>query len=175
MARNIGTPPFCKETGECFIGRWSIRPDSASGPGRRSPGEMNMIKKLAPSTKAVSFAVIVAALISPPLFASPRQGTPPRMSVSQQSSISATRRNAQMRPPSISKSRLASYGHLPMRFEENVGQTDNRVRFISHGPGYTLFLTADEAVFKLSRHDLTTQGKRHGPKSVRDRFLSKGT
>jgi hypothetical protein len=39
---------------------------------------------------------------------------------------------------------------LPMRFEENAGQTDGQVRFISRGPGYVLFLTSDEALFKLS-------------------------
>jgi hypothetical protein len=134
-----------------------------------------MIWKLASSTITVSIAVIVGALIFPPLFASPRQGRLPRMSGSQQSSISVTRRNAKMMPPSVSRSHLASYGHLPMRFEENIGQTDNRVRFISHGPGYTLFLTADEAVFKPSGHGLASVGKWRGPKSVRDRLLSKET
>ncbi len=49
------------------------------------------------------------------------------------------------------------------------------MRFLSHGPGYTLFLTADEAVFKFSGQDLISQGKRHGLKFVRDRLLSKVT
>jgi len=38
---------------------------------------------------------------------------------------------------------------LPLSFEENHGQTDGRVKFLSHTGGYTLFLTADEAVFSL--------------------------
>jgi hypothetical protein len=36
-----------------------------------------------------------------------------------------------------------------MRFEENLGQTDSQVRFVSHGHGYSLFLTPTEAVFAL--------------------------
>src|ERR1700687_5752393 len=44
---------------------------------------------------------------------------------------------------------LNAYTSLPMRFEENVGQTDHRVEFLSRGPGYTLFLTPGEAVFVL--------------------------
>ena len=43
----------------------------------------------------------------------------------------------------------ASFGRLPMRFESNVGQTDARVKFLSRGPGSTLFLTANEAVLSL--------------------------
>jgi len=39
------------------------------------------------------------------------------------------------------------YGQLPLSFEANRGQTDAQVKFLARGPGYTLFLTADEAVF----------------------------
>lgn len=42
-----------------------------------------------------------------------------------------------------------AYGKLPMRFEVNNGQVDERVRFLSPGKGYTLFLTDDEAVLML--------------------------
>lgn len=44
---------------------------------------------------------------------------------------------------------IESYGGLPMRFEPNVGQTDDRVRFLARGAGYTLFLTPDESVMVL--------------------------
>src|SRR5947207_3244695 len=48
------------------------------------------------------------------------------------------------------QARLAdSYGKLPLSFEANRGQTDPRVKFISRGNGYTLFLTSDEAVLAL--------------------------
>src|SRR5205807_1317096 len=42
-----------------------------------------------------------------------------------------------------------SYGKLPLSFEANQGQTDPRVKFLSRGSGYTLFLTGDEAVLAL--------------------------
>ena len=37
----------------------------------------------------------------------------------------------------------------PLAFEENRGQSDPRVRYLSRGPSYTLFLTASEAVLAL--------------------------
>src|ERR1700733_14958625 len=41
------------------------------------------------------------------------------------------------------------YGKLPLSFEENQGQTDAQVRFLSHDQGYALFLTDSEAVLAL--------------------------
>jgi beta-propeller repeat-containing protein len=40
-----------------------------------------------------------------------------------------------------------TYGRLPLSFEPNHGQTDARVKFLSRASGYTLFVTAEEAVF----------------------------
>ena len=47
-----------------------------------------------------------------------------------------------------------AYGHLPMSFEENQGQTAREVRYVAHGGRYELFLTPQEAVMALrpSRH-----------------------
>lgn len=46
------------------------------------------------------------------------------------------------------------YGRVPLAFEANTGQTDARVKFVSRGEGYALFLTASEAVLALhSPHD----------------------
>src|SRR2546430_762262 len=44
---------------------------------------------------------------------------------------------------------VEAYGKLPLSFEANRGQTDSRVKFLSRGPGYTLFLTQREAVLAL--------------------------
>jgi hypothetical protein len=53
-------------------------------------------------------------------------------------------------PDAKTKARVAdAYGRLPLSFEANNGQTDARAKFISRGPGYTLFLTANEAVLSL--------------------------
>ena len=43
----------------------------------------------------------------------------------------------------------AAYASSPLRFEENQGQTTREVRFVSHGSGYELFLTPQEAVLAL--------------------------
>ena len=46
-----------------------------------------------------------------------------------------------------------SYGKLPIHFEANRGQTDKDVRFLSRGAGYSLYLTASEAVLVLAKPD----------------------
>jgi hypothetical protein len=43
----------------------------------------------------------------------------------------------------------ASYAALPLAFEQNQGQTDPQVKYLTRGSGYTLFLTGDDAVFAL--------------------------
>ncbi len=45
---------------------------------------------------------------------------------------------------------LQDYGKLPMSFEANRGQADERVEFLSRGNGYTLLLTADEALLRAT-------------------------
>ena len=49
----------------------------------------------------------------------------------------------------------------PMSFEVNQGQTDSRVKFLSRGSGYTLFLTSSEAVLALNTANarLAAQGQ----------------
>src|SRR5436309_14288651 len=39
----------------------------------------------------------------------------------------------------------SAYGHLPLSFEPNRGQSDARVRFIAHAGGVTVFLTRNQA------------------------------
>ena len=46
-----------------------------------------------------------------------------------------------------------TYGKLPLSFEVNRGQTVDEVKFLSRGSGYTLFLTAREAILSLSKRD----------------------
>ena len=43
------------------------------------------------------------------------------------------------------------FGKLPLSFEVNQGQSDPQVRFLSHGSGYSLFLTDREAVLALRK------------------------
>src|SRR5712692_937462 len=58
---------------------------------------------------------------------------------------------------------LESYGKLPLSFEANHGQADGRVKFLSRTGGYTLFLTADEAVLALRGK----KAKKNSPQSLK--------
>ncbi len=49
---------------------------------------------------------------------------------------------------------IDSYGELQLQFEANQGQTDEAVRFLSRGSGYSLYLTVSEAVLVLAKSDL---------------------
>lgn len=67
-----------------------------------------------------------------------------------------------VKPPSEARNEVkALLGSLPLRFDANQGQTDEKVRFVSRNPGYTLFLSPGEVVVSLARpgHD----GRRSGP------------
>ncbi len=49
----------------------------------------------------------------------------------------------------ITASMQGRYAALGLVFERNDGQTDGQVRFLAHGHGYTVFLTASDAVLAL--------------------------
>jgi hypothetical protein len=55
---------------------------------------------------------------------------------------------------------IGAYGKLPLGFEANQGQTDSRVRFLSRGGGYSLFLTPNEAVLALKRGQTQKPGRK---------------
>jgi hypothetical protein len=46
---------------------------------------------------------------------------------------------------------VEAYGRLPLSFEANQGQADSQVKFLSHGSGYSLFLTGSESVLVLKK------------------------
>ncbi|MFY9558656.1 MAG: SBBP repeat-containing protein [Terriglobales bacterium] len=73
----------------------------------------------------------------------------------------------------VDQMRLAeAYGKLPLTFEVNQGQTDSRVKFLSRGSRYTLFLTPSEAVLELATGH--SQPSRRPGVSGADRALGKG-
>jgi hypothetical protein len=61
-----------------------------------------------------------------------------------------------------------SYGRLPLQFEANQGQTDRQVRFLARGAGYSLYLTAGEAVLVLAKPnpDAKYDAKTHAKPTV---------
>src|SRR5581483_6137091 len=54
------------------------------------------------------------------------------------------------------------YGRLPLRFEANHGQFDQRAQFVARGPGYGLFLAREGATLALA----------HGKKPSESRLIS---
>src|SRR5687767_13544739 len=68
-------------------------------------------------------------------------------------------------PDQATRTRVAeALGKLPLAFEANAGQTAEEVKFLARGPGYKLFLTANEAVMVLrGKHTpgATRVGRRH--------------
>ena len=62
---------------------------------------------------------------------------------------------------------FASYGKLPLSFEVNRGQTDEKVKFLSRGKGYTLFLTSTDAVVSLRKGSAEPEAQ--VPRLVNDR------
>jgi len=61
--------------------------------------------------------------------------------------------------PVVRARAVESYGKLPLSFEANEGQTDSRVKFLSRGSGYSLFLTENEAVLALKKPVQMAKGK----------------
>jgi hypothetical protein len=65
----------------------------------------------------------------------------------------------------------ANFARLPLAFEPNVGQTDDRAKFLARGGGYTLFLTADGAVIAQNRAEDGAEAPRRGSHSPRRSVL----
>src|SRR6266849_3958876 len=66
-------------------------------------------------------------------------------------------------PSPAAKQKVAEeYGKLPLSFEANHGQTDPKVKFLSRGPGYKLFLLPREAVLMLQRERHAKPARRLG-------------
>jgi hypothetical protein len=49
--------------------------------------------------------------------------------------------------------RAAAYGHLPIRFEPNVGQAPPAVKYLAHAHGYSVSLTQSAALLILARKE----------------------
>src|SRR5438067_594848 len=60
----------------------------------------------------------------------------------------------------------AAYGKLPMSFELNRGQTDRKVKYLSRGAGYNLFLTQTEATLALYKNEEKSDSTSRGHHSI---------
>ena len=78
--------------------------------------------------------------------------------------LSVLTSRAQVQPTPTSPRRSSShggriysnYGNAPLMFEANQGQIDSQVKFLSHGNGYSVFLTAGGMVLALRPSETTS-------------------
>ncbi|MGD0359298.1 MAG: SBBP repeat-containing protein [Bryobacteraceae bacterium] len=80
-------------------------------------------------------------------------------------SISANRAGTGRVPEEVKAQALVNYGKLPLSFEENRGQADARVKFVSHGSDYSILLAPSEVFLNLQR-----VGKAGHPSTIRMSF-----
>jgi hypothetical protein len=97
------------------------------------------------------FFVLVPIVLEPHKDASRAVRSQPVMAA--QSERRAANRTLPARPSAtpLKPSATAAYGNLPLQFEENRGQTDERVKYLARGRGYLFFLTSRETVLALRR------------------------
>src|ERR1700730_6031926 len=108
------------------------------------------------SVLATSFICLAVAFMAPVMWRNPcgdasrkqiqrtsREDQVVARANADQLSSGAASRTAKPDPPS---SVSEAYGHLPLQFEANQGQTDPQVKFFARGAGYGFYLTNNEAV-----------------------------
>ena len=132
------------------------------GTARQAPSESPQARRLRSQGPRVPVSWWFTALLCLLAVLAMVAGRPPRLAPSA---------NSAFRTP---HSALAvSYARLPLSFEVNQGQTDESVKFVSRGSGYTLFLTGTEAVLQLRNADFglrnansaNPQGEARNPQS----------
>ena len=64
-------------------------------------------------------------------------------------SLAANRAGAGGVPEEVKAQALVNYAKLPLSFEENRGQSDARVKFLSHGSDYSILLAPSEVLLNL--------------------------
>jgi len=110
------------------------------GTARQAPSEGPQARRLRSQGPRVPVSWWFTALLCLLALLAMSAGRPPRL---------AGRTKSEIRNP---QSAIAvSYARLPLSFEANQGQADEWVKFVSRGPGYTLFLTGSEAVLALNQ------------------------
>lgn len=136
-------------------------------PSERLPGAAGPQAGIAWRIAHLTIAMLVFATLGalalrgasqPTVRAGETQAAPADQSADQSTPKTSQAPSAAVLPGVAKQSRvLENYGQIPLSFEPNAGQTDARVKFLSRGPGYTVFLTNDEAVLALSGGGKRTQ------------------
>lgn len=75
-------------------------------------------------------------------------------------SIVSGQPTATVNSPELAKAAEEDFGKLPLHFEQNVGQTEESVRYFARGKGYGIFLQDNAATFVLSEHSREKKNSR---------------
>ena len=104
-----------------------------------------------PNPKQRSIIVLLLSLLLGCLYPFTTRAESVQKSADQKSAAKASVENTAKlsREAAVRARLLGTYGRLPLRFEANQGQSDARVKFLARAHGYTLFLTANDAVLAL--------------------------
>ncbi|MGH9430134.1 MAG: SBBP repeat-containing protein [Terriglobia bacterium] len=107
-------------------------------------------RRLLGGAAMLSFAVLYCLLSRSPVARAQHSQLAVAPGAAKPAAMKTIKPRSRVAPDPTSRSRLVTaYGNLPLSFEANKGQTDPRVKFLSRGSGYTLFLTSNEAVLTL--------------------------
>jgi len=106
---------------------------------------MHILRRM-PPVRYASIACVFALVVAFP------SSNPRLISYAKNSSSTPAPSSSSLQVAPAARSHVSeTYGKLPLSFEANRGQSDAKVKFLSRGQGYTLFLTNDEAVLSLRR------------------------
>ena len=130
-------PPFHAYRSVCAVGILSVCSVAVFLMNGRSPRHGD--------TGSVESHAAAVGVAAPPV--SPAE--PIRPKTRQASALLPAIPGARPMDATASARLLESYGKLPLRFEANQGQTDEDVKFLSRGKGYTMLLTSGGAVMTL--------------------------
>ena len=109
-------------------------------------------------------ALILSFVLPPPTSSRPLADEPSSRSVAQFGSSLPISQASQIE-------RRQMFGSIPVYFEANRGQHDQRVRYTARGKGYTLFLTATDAVYVLGNPECGTRNDDSSMPLVKGRKL----
>ncbi len=111
----------------------------------RNAGDLGHVDSSRVESHAATVGVVTVRVATPPVL----QAEAGRHKVSRDSAAMPVMSGTRPMDATASARLLESYGKLPLSFEANQGQTDEDVKFLSRGKGYTMFLTSGGAVMAL--------------------------
>jgi len=116
---------------------------------KQDSGKPSLSPTIRSSAARPSVQLTVSPAVTAPAHASAPAAVSPTLSPISPRTVPAKAEALTPASPADSRKAMNALVSLPLSFERNDGQTDQRVKFLSRGAGYTLFLTQEETVLAL--------------------------